>query len=110
MARINLIQLKVDVYDIVSQIPCGRVLTYGDIARLAGCPNCSRLVGRLLSCVPTSLRLPCHRVVNASGRIAPHWPEQRSLLEAEDVIVNCIAPGKAKVNLKTYRWRVFSGE
>ena len=74
-----------DVYDIVSQIPAGRVLTYGAIARLAGWPHHSRMVGRALRDVSETLRLPCHRVVNASGRTAPAWPEQAALLRAEGI-------------------------
>jgi methylated-DNA-protein-cysteine methyltransferase-like protein len=106
MARTDTQQLATDVYNIVGQIPRGRVLTYGDIARLAGCPNHSRLVGHLLSVVPSSLRLPCHRVVNASGRLAPNWPEQRLLLEREGVAVKTDNHGVARIRLKDYRWEV----
>ena len=65
--------LRAEVYDIVRQIPRGRVLTYGRIAALCGWPNHSRLVGRIMRTAPDA-DLPCHRVVNASGRLAPHYP------------------------------------
>jgi len=103
-------QLREEVYNIVAQIPRGRVLTYGDVARLSGYPNHSRLVGRLLSAVPSTLHLPCHRVVNASGRLAPHWPEQQERLEAEGVEVKCGKDNTAKVNLKEYHWKVLEAE
>ena len=61
--------LREAVYVIVAQIPRGRVLTYGEIARLAGYPNHSRLVGRIMRDAPDG-QLPCHRVVSASGRLA----------------------------------------
>ena len=61
--------LRAEVYDIVRQIPRGRVLTYGRIAALCGWPNHSRLVGRIMRGTPDA-DLPCHRVVNASGRPA----------------------------------------
>ena len=99
-------QLRCDIYSIVSQIPFGKVLTYGDIAKLAGRPTLSRQVGHLLSVVPSSLHLPCHRVVNANGRLAPHWPEQRRLLEAEGVAVSSGKDGTAKIRLKAYHWAV----
>ena len=87
-----------DVLNIVSQIPCGKVTTYGHIAALAGWPSHARMVGRTLrySCVPSvasdqrssapgAVELPCHRVVNIVGRTAPGWSRQRILLEEEGV-------------------------
>lgn len=74
-----------DVLNIVSQIPRGRVTTYGDIAALAGWPSHSRMVGRTLRYSPEAVQLPCHRVVNKEGRTAPGWSQQRTLLEAEGV-------------------------
>ena len=108
MAKSDVKQLKGDVYNIVRQIPRGQVLTYGDIARLAGHPHLSRLVGHLLSTVPSSLHLPCHRVVNAMGRLAPNWPEQQKLLEAEGVTVEAGKNGTARIRLKDYRWTIFA--
>ena len=74
-----------DVLNIVSQIPSGRVTTYGHIAALAGWPSHSRMVGRTLRYTPGAELLPCHRVVNNVGRTAPGWSRQRPLLEAEGV-------------------------
>lgn len=110
MAKKDTQQLKTDVYNIVAQIPRGKVLTYGDIARLSGHPNLSRLVGHVLATVPSSLHLPCHRVVNASGRLAPHWPEQRQLLEAEGVVVKTNKVGVAAISLPRYRWTCIDTE
>jgi len=93
--------LREVVYAIVSQIPQGRVLTYGAIARLAGYPNHSRLVGRVMRGAPDE-QLPCHRVVSASGRLAPHYPAQATLLEAEGVLLS----PTGKVPLKTYLWQI----
>ena len=56
-------EFDAEIYDIVRQIPPGRVVTYGQLARLAQRP----------------------RVVNSSGRLAPGWPAQRELLEREGV-------------------------
>ncbi len=72
-----------EIYQIVEQIPPGMVTTYGRIAQMAGYYGASRMVGRAMAEAPPGL--PCHRVVNAQGRIAPCWPEQRALLEAEGV-------------------------
>ncbi len=73
------------VFDIVAQIPRGRVTTYGIIAAWAGWPSHARMVGRTLRYTPGAEQLPCHRVVNMAGRTAPGWSDQRTLLEQEGV-------------------------
>lgn len=78
-------QFRDAVLSIVSQIPRGRVTTYGTIATLTGWPSHSRMVGRTLRYTPGAERLPCHRVVNAAGRTAPGWGGQIVLLHAEGV-------------------------
>lgn len=74
-----------EVYTIVAAIPSGRVVTYGQIAYLIGRPQCSRMVGHAMHNLSAELHLPCHRVVNSQGRLAPCWEEQRLLLEREGV-------------------------
>ncbi|MGE5599310.1 MAG: MGMT family protein [Bacteroidota bacterium] len=78
------------VYHIVAQIPPGRVATYGQIARWLGSPRAARTVGWAMWEAPPELRLPCHRVVNGRGELAPPHVfggegRQRALLEAEGV-------------------------
>ena len=65
-----------EVYQVVREIPVGKVSTYGGIAALLGMPQCSRMVGRALKQIPDDLSAPCHRVVNASGRLVPGWIER----------------------------------
>ena len=89
------------VLALVDEIPSGRVVTYGQIARLIGRPKNSRLVGKILS--QSELyggKHPCHRVVNAAGRLAPGWEEQAHLLWAEGVDLK----SNGCVNLKHYQW------
>jgi len=78
-------EFQANVLSIVSQIPRGKVTTYGNVAALAGWPSHSRMVGRTLRYTPGAELLPCHRVVNKEGRTAPGWSEHRPLLEAEGV-------------------------
>ena len=85
-----------EVRDVVRRIPRGRVVTYGTIARLVGCPAHARRVGRPLARA-CDASLPCHRVVACDGRTAPGWPEQRALLEAEGVTFG-------RVPLRRYAW------
>lgn len=89
------------VYAIVGQIPCGRVLSYKSVAILAGYPQYARQVGRALRLAPNGLKLLCHRVVNSCGRLAPHWNEQQELLQQEGV---WLTP-RGLVDMKRFAWR-----
>lgn len=93
------------VYDIVCSIPCGRVATYGQVARMAGNPRASRAVGYALHVNPQPGVIPCHRVVNREGRLAPAFAfggtdAQRVLLEKEGVRVR----EDGHVDIKEYLW------
>jgi methylated-DNA-protein-cysteine methyltransferase-like protein len=79
------------VYDIVKGIPRGKVMTYGEIAALLGSPRGARTVGWAMQAAPKGLKLPCHRVVNRLGEMAPGEifggsEVQRAMLEAEGVV------------------------
>lgn len=56
------------LYAWLARIPRGRVVTYGQLARLIGRPGAARWVGRQLGRLPPDSTLPWHRVVNARGR------------------------------------------
>ena len=72
------------IYEVVRRIPRGRVATYGLVAMVAGYPRAARIAGLAMHHCddPT---VPCHRVVNASGGLAPHFVSQRPRLEREGV-------------------------
>ncbi len=61
------------VFAVVSQIPRGRVTTYGAIARALGAPRAARSVGWALSVAPPLAELPCHRVVDRNGFLSGGW-------------------------------------
>ena len=88
------------VYEIVNDIPPGNVSTYGTIALLAGYPQCSRMVGQALHHAPDFFNIPCHRVVNHQGRLAPGWADQKHLLTKEGVHLK----ENGCVDLKKYLW------
>lgn len=88
------------VLSAVAEIPRGSVATYGQIARLIGREKNARLVGRILSDAAYYGDYPCHRVVNHAGRLAPGWPEQGALLQAEGVA----RKDDGCVDLKKYGW------
>ena len=68
------------VYRLVRRVPPGRVVTYGQVAVLAGHPRAARAVGQALRALGTgrARTVPWHRVVNGSGRIS-----ERDLFGAE---------------------------
>ena len=78
------------IYAAVKTIPRGYVMTYGGVAALAGNPRMARVVGYALHQNPAPGDIPCHRVVNREGRLAPAFAfggeeVQRALLETEGV-------------------------
>ncbi len=48
-------------------VPYGEIVTYGELACMAGAPNSQRAVGRILGSNPVPLVIPCHRVVARNG-------------------------------------------
>ena len=103
MRRLSVLNPEIikSVLVIVDEIPSGRVATYGQIARLIGRPKNARLVGKILSQSDLYGGIhPCHRVVNAAGRLAPGWEDQRHLLWAEGVDLKA----NGCVDLKRYQW------
>lgn len=63
--------------DIIKNIPPGYVMTYGQIAELAGSARGARQVVRILHSMSRAYQLPWHRVVNAKGEIAIQDDESR---------------------------------
>lgn len=79
------------VWQVVGGIPRGHVLTYGEVARLAGMSRAARRVSQAMRRAPRGMKLPWHRVVNAQGKISfpaeSHgYRRQKELLEGEGVI------------------------
>ncbi|MFT4799086.1 MAG: methylated-DNA-protein-cysteine methyltransferase-like protein [Candidatus Azotimanducaceae bacterium] len=89
------------VWQIVHAIPHGRVATYGQIARIAGMPQQSRLVGKILRGLPNGTKIPWHRVINSQGKISnPNPSRQAELLASEGVILL-----NGRVSLAHYQWQ-----
>ena len=90
------------VYEAVRRIPKGKVATYGKVAEMAGNKKMSRAVGNALHKNPDPENIPCFRVVNSKGELAPEFAfggigEQRKLLEADGIEVK-----DNKVDLSKY--------
>ena len=92
------------VWDVVAQIPPGKVTTYGDIAEHLGARSSARTVGWALNAAMGS-GLPCHRVVNRFGALSgkryfegPHVMEER--LRSEGITFT----DDGHVDLEQHRW------
>lgn len=74
---------------IIKSIPQGKVMTYGQIAKVAGSPRGARQVVRILHSMSAKYNLPWHRVINAKGEIMIADEEsaysQKSMLKEEGV-------------------------
>lgn len=57
------------VYNLVSNIPLGKVATYGQLASSLGNPRAARGIGKILNKNPRPIIVPCHRVVRSDGHI-----------------------------------------
>ena len=90
-----------DVYDIVECIPYGKVVSYGQIARMLGKPRGAREVGWAMRICPE--KLPWQRVVMADGSITGGMYSEirRALLEDEGITF--LKDGR--VDMKTYNWK-----
>ena len=76
------------VYKLVKQIPRGRVLSYGAVAKILRLKGGARSAGRAMSATPRGKGIPWHRVLSASGKIVirePYASLQKKLLECEGV-------------------------
>ena len=93
------------LYLTLSQVPEGCVVSYGELAHLAGLGRAARWVGRTLSQLPQDTRLPWHRVLAAGGRISlpvgsASGDEQRARLRSEGItmLIN-------RVDIQRHGWR-----
>lgn len=90
------------VYNYVKKIPRGRVITYGDLARVLHLRGGARAAGHAMAACPSGQGIPWHRVVGAGGRLLirePYASLQRKLLATEGVTMT-----ERSVNMKLHHW------
>ncbi|MFW9080338.1 MGMT family protein [Pseudomonas sp. P2757] len=93
------------LYSTLAQVPEGKVVSYGQLAELAGLGRAARWVGRTLSQLPGDTKLPWHRVLGAGGKISlpvgsPSGDEQRARLRTEGITVQ-----NNRVDIRRHGWR-----
>jgi len=92
------------IYEVVARIPYGRVVTYGQVATLAGYPGRARQVGYALAGMPEELDLPWHRVINAQGKVSPRTHSKFHLFQYELLEEEGIVFEDNRIDLAKYRW------
>ncbi|KAB0548279.1 DNA base-flipping protein YbaZ [Pseudomonas argentinensis] len=98
------------LYLALAQVPPGKVVTYGELAALAGLGRAARWVGRTLGQLPDGTALPWHRVVASGGRLSlaadsPSGVEQRARLRVEGVLSH-----NGRVDIRRHGWRPLEHE
>ena len=94
------------IYDTVRLIPCGKVATYGQVARWAGYPGYARQVGYALFRLEKDSDVPWQRVINAKGEISTSPMRygnddlQRQILQDEGIQFD----DRNKINLTAFGW------
>ncbi|WLG69392.1 MGMT family protein [Pseudomonas brassicacearum] len=96
---------RTTLYLALAQVPAGKVVTYGQLAEMAGLGRAARWVGRTLSQLPNDTKLPWHRVLGAGGRISlpvgsASGDEQRARLRMEGISVL-----NNRVDIQRHGWR-----
>ncbi|MCF6296609.1 MAG: MGMT family protein [Flavobacteriaceae bacterium] len=81
------------VYQVARQIPCGRVTSYGAIAKYLGTPKSARMVGWALNASRNDASVPAHRIVNQKGILSGKFHFKgtnlmKQLLENENIKIN----------------------
>ena len=95
---------KEKVYSLTIAIPKGKVVTYGQLAKMAGKPKAARAVGTFMRTNPHVPATPCHRVVAADGSLTGYSgtggiKTKKAMLKREGVKFK-----NGKVNLSLSQW------
>lgn len=91
------------MYALVRRVPRGRVATYGQIALLLGRPRGGREVGWALHACGDP-RVPCHRIVDRTGRLAPHFGGVGPKLQEDRLAAEGVRSRRHRVDLARFQW------
>lgn len=93
------------IWEVIADVPRGRVASYGQIAEIAGIPRGARQVGHALRHSPEDLDLPWHRIITASGRSA-FDPNSRAFRQQRDRLAEEGVPMlNGRVDMRACRWQ-----
>ena len=61
--------IEKQVYKKLTEVPHGKVTTYGELAKAVGLKNGQRMIGQIMKKNPYPVIIPCHRVVKSDGKV-----------------------------------------
>ncbi len=93
------------IRDTIRDIPQGCVASYGQIAEIAGIPRGARQVGYTLRQLPKTHRLPWHRVVQFSGKIAFERGSRQFEEQINRLMIEGVAVSAGRIDMLKYRWQ-----
>ena len=107
MAEAIVKELAPMIFQVIAQIPYGRVASYGQSARLAGIPKHARLVGYVLKHMDADSSLPWYRVINSQGKISlSKLNDQGQNIQAQLLMAEGILVVGDKVKMKEFQWNI----
>lgn len=96
-------ELYEKIYAAVTTIPRGKVATYAQVAAMVGNPRLCRVVGNALHINPYFGEVPCHRVVNAQGRLSGEFAFGGADIQANMLRAEGVEVVDGRVDLSKYR-------
>ncbi len=93
---------KQAVYDFLTTIPAGKVVTYGQIGEHFGNKYYARVVGNILHENPDGVKHPCYKVVNSQGKLSEHYAFGGLAAQRQKLLADGIAVKNNRVDLKKY--------
>lgn len=93
------------VYAIVAKIPKGKVLTYGQVAKLAGNAKANRAVGNAMKNNPSRATVPCHRVVASNGALTGYAFGKGTVTKKQLLTKEGVAFKGERIDLATSGWK-----
>jgi len=98
-----MISYQQEIYQLISRIPKGKVLTYKIIASSFGLTN-PRQVGKILHVNKDPINIPCHRVVRSSGTLVSNYAFGGIKSQKKKLLREGVKFSGRKINLNIYLW------
>lgn len=96
---------KDHVYQLTKKIPKGKVVTYGQLAALAGSPRGARAIGMCMRTNPYAPIVPCHRVVASDGSLTGYSAGEGVSTKKQMLLAEGVVFKGDKVDLSASRWQ-----
>lgn len=93
------------VYELTKQIPKGKVVTYGQLAKLAGSPKAARAIGMIMKTNPNAPHTPCHRVVASNGKLTGYSGGNGVSTKKEMLLAEGVFFKGERVDLTVSQWK-----